>query len=381
MIENTDNTLVCPICGQHVKNLLSHIRRIHDNSIKNRQDFENKFPELKGTKLQITEFDKSKEFVCEVCGKVYRRKNDIQNHYRTQHPELYKKTEIIHSLPSQECPICGKMLGNLRQHVRESHDLQWEYFCKEYNWDISKAKIVTDEYRKKLSDNKKLYYRSEAGQIRKEKQSKNWKENNPVYDPEKLSKSIYNRTKRGNLRVHIEDGIGIKVMYDGHTFRSFNEFEFYILCKKHNLNILYEPSEYSVKWYNEEKGFYTTYLPDFYIDNIGLIELKASRYDVKKSHEKPKYIKVKSIYNKINVNFTITCILDFFQTINIKINFKDTQYIKDFILEKSKQNEIKIISPYRYTGKLTKIFDTENLTEIECIQFTKKSKYNLYGEM
>ena len=42
--------------------------------------------------MQITKFDKSKEYICEICGKVYHRKNDIQNHMRTQHPEFYKKT-------------------------------------------------------------------------------------------------------------------------------------------------------------------------------------------------------------------------------------------------------------------------------------------------
>ena len=374
MIENIDNTLVCPICGQHVKNLISHIRRSHDNSIKNRRDFENKFPDLKGIKLQISKFDKSKEFVCEVCGKVYRRKNDIQNHYRTQHPELYKKTEIIYSLPSQECPICGKMLGNLRQHIRESHNLQWEDFCEKYNWDIKKSKIVTDEYRKKLSDNKKSFYQSEQGQERKKIQSKNWKENNPVYDPEKLSKSIYSRTKHGNLRVLTEDMGGIKVQYNGNTFRSFNEFEFYILCNKYNLNVTYEPNEYCVKWYNEEKGFFTTYLPDFYIENIGLIELKHSKYEVVRCQTKQKYIKVNKIYHKKNINYKITYIAEFFKNIGIELDFEDSQYIKEVVINSNNQDKIKIISPYRHSQKLIKIFNESDLSKINCITFTKKNR-------
>lgn len=373
--------LVCPICGAHVKNLISHIRRSHDNSIKNRQDFESRFPELKGSKLQITKFDKSKEFVCEVCGKVYHRKNDIQNHYRLKHPELFNKEEIIRNLPGQECPICGKTLGNLRQHVRESHDLQWEDFCEKYNWDIKKSKIVTDEYRKKLSNNKKLYYKSEAGQIRKEKQSKYWKENNPVYDPEKLSKSIYNRSKNGKLRVLSEDMRGIKVQYENNTFRSFNEFEFFILCKKYNLNIIYEPSNYSVKWLNEEKRFYTTYLPDFYIKDIGLIELKHSKYEVKRSLEALKYIKVKKVYEKLNIKYNITCISDFFKNIGIELDFSDNQYVKDFIIELNNQNNISFISPYRHSRKLINIFDEQDLSKINCIKFTKKTGHNLYGEL
>ena len=124
--------LICPICRKHVKNLISHIRRSHDNNIKTRKDLENRFPELKGTKIQISKYDMSKEYICEYCGKIYQRLNDLQNHIKNHHPEHYQKT-IMTKCPQQTCPICGKELGNLRQHVRETHELKWEDFCIQYN--------------------------------------------------------------------------------------------------------------------------------------------------------------------------------------------------------------------------------------------------------
>lgn len=315
-----DSYLICPICGIHVKNLVSHLRRSHDNSLKDRKTVEERFPELKGTKMQITKFDKSKEYVCEICGKVYHRKNDIQNHMRLYHPEFYEKT-INKTQPLLTCPICGKLVGNLKQHIKETHELQWDDFCRDYNWDIKLVKIITDEYRKKLSDNKKLYYKSEEGLKRKEKQSKIWKENNPSKDKELISKAIYSRTHNGNLPVRFEDMRGIKVQCEGNTFRSFNEFRFYVLCKKYNLNVKYEPSEYCVKWFNPNKKFYTTYLPDFYIENYGLVELKADKYEVKKSLNNIKYVSVQKVYDKMGIKYTITDIHNFFKNLNIELDY------------------------------------------------------------
>lgn len=376
----TEELLTCPICGLGVKNLVSHLRRSHDNSLKDRAAVEARFPELKGSKMQITKFDKSKEYVCEICGRVYHRKNDIQNHIRTSHPESYQKT-IKTTQPQLTCPICNKSVGNLRQHVRESHELKWDDFCSQYNWDKTLVKIVTDEYRKKLSDNKKKYYASESGQERKRKQSKYWKENNPVYNPEMLSKSIYNRTKNGKLLVIAGDLRGIKVQCDGLTFRSFTEFEFYVLCLKYKFDVIYEPNNYCVKWFNEDKKFLTTYLPDFYIEGVGLIELKHDKYFAKKSKGQQKYIKVSKVYDKMKIPFGITCPDDFFRARNIELDFNDTQYIKEFIKSKHEANKITIISPYRHSPKLKHIFDVDDLTKVDCIRFTEKSNYNLYGEM
>ncbi len=369
-----EDYLICPICSCKSKNLISHIRRTHDKNIKNRVDFENRFPELKGTKLQISRYDLSKEFKCEFCGKIYHRLNDLRNHIRQNHPDKYFKTIPNLKAPQQKCPICSKLVGNLRQHVKESHDLEWEVFCKEYNWDVNKAKIITDEYRKKLSENKKLYYRSPEGLKRRKKQSDFWKENNPVYNPKCLEKSMFTRSSNGHLPVRNQDCRGIKVNCFGKTFRSFTEFKFYILCKKYGLNIRYEPNDYCVKWYSEDKKFYTTYLPDFIINENELIELKQDKYQVKKCVNFEKYIKVSEAYKKLNVNFKIVDPIEFFKERGVILDFEDKQYIKDNILNLYDKNAIRIITPYKESSELRDLFETDNLSNISCITFTKNAK-------
>ena len=374
--------LICPICGKHVKNLISHIRRSHDNNIKTRKDLENRFPELKGTKIQISKYDMSKEYICEYCGKIYQRLNDLQNHIKNHHPEHYQKT-IMTKCPQQTCPICGKELGNLRQHVRETHELKWEDFCIQYNWDPKKAKIITDEYRELLSKNKIKYYQSPEGQIRKKKQSEFWKnpDNNPVYDPKCLEKSMYSRSSSGNLGIRTQDCRGIKVQYCGMTFRSFTEFKFYILCKKYGFDLEYEPRNYCVKWYSSRKKFYTTYLPDFLINGKYLVELKQDKSQTNKSKQTEKYQKVTKIYKKLNIDYLITWPSEFFENHGLYLDYRDRQYIKETVLSLAEQEQIKIITPYRHSTELMDIFYTDDLSEASCITFTKNINHNMYGEL
>ena len=111
--------ITCPICNDKVKNIIRHLRGKHDRSLKDRATVESRFPELKGKKMQISNnyADKSKEFKCELCDKIYHRKNDIQNHIRTYHPENYKKQEHIKKCPTLTCPICNKESGNIHPHI------------------------------------------------------------------------------------------------------------------------------------------------------------------------------------------------------------------------------------------------------------------------
>ena len=378
MIEQS--VLICPICGQETKNLISHTRRRHDNSIKSRVEFEEKFPELKGTRLVICN-RKPITCTCPECNKVYPGRGYLQLHIKNSHPEKFKHIRE-YSLPKLTCPICNKEFGTLRQHIKETHNLLWSDFCERYNWDINKSKIVTDEYRKKLSTNKKQYYRSELGIERKKKQSKYWIEHNPMSDPKNIEKSMYTRSSKGHLRVRTQDMRGIKIQFENNTFRSFNEFYFYLLCKRHNLNVIYEPNNYCIKWFKEESGYYSTYLPDFYIDGIGLIELKLTKYDVNKAINEEKYIKVSNLFNQLHIPFRISTVTNFFENImNIKLSFEDNDYVKNTVLNAYRENSIRIITPYRHSRVLQNIFDTEDLSEVSVIEFTKIKGYNLYGEL
>ena len=371
-----DEYLECPVCHENVKNLIGHIRRKHDRSLNNRNAIEKAFPNLIGCKLQIISFDKSKEYKCDFCDKVYHRKNDIQNHIRNQHPEHYHKTENIRKCPPFICPACGKESGNLKQHAGDTHGLSWEAFCKEYNWDPIKVKNVTDEYRQMLSKNKKNYYNSDAGIERRKMQSKVWSENNPSKDRTKISKAINSRAIHGTQPIESHSYYGIKVHYDGKSFRSFCEFEFYIICKLHNINITYEPSKYCVKWFNKEKNFYTTYLPDFYIDDFGLIELKCTDRDVKIAKENIKYKSVSSVYNNLAILYEIFTPSMFFEKIDITITIEDKLRLKKIILDAVTDNKVKFTVPSKQSRIMKNIFDTDDLSKINCITITHKSRYD-----
>lgn len=377
-----EDYLVCPICGKHVKNLISHIRRSHNNNIKNREDFEKKFPHLKGIKLQITKFDLSKDYVCKYCGKIYHRLNDLQNHIKRSHPDHYQKN-IRTKCPLMKCPICGKEIGNMKQHIRETHELEWDNFCAQYDWDIKKVKTITEEYRKHLSENKIKYYQSIEGQKRKQKQSDFWRDpkNNPMCNADCLEKSMHNRATRGHYGVRTNDCRGIKVSCYGKTFRSFTEFKFFILCQKYGFNIEYEPKDYCVKWYSSQRDFYTTYIPDFILDGKFLIELKQDKIQVNRSEQTEKYQKVSLVYKAMNIDYQITCPKDFFSKQGISLDYTHTQYITETVLNLASQNQIKIITPYRHSKELINIFQTENLSEIPCITFSKNKYHNKYGEL
>lgn len=369
--------LVCPICGTRTKNLIAHIRRTHDNSIKSRKDFEERFPNLVGKKLQISIHKKDKEYICPYCGKVYNGLGYLQLHIKFRHPEKFARYDRGYKLPTQICPICNKELGNLRQHVRESHDLEWNDFCIKYNWDSNKAKIVTKEYRENLSQNKRKFYRSERGLEYKKIQSQRWIENNPSHLNSCLEKLIFNRSSRGHCLAPIGGIKGIKFQFNQKTFRSYNEFKFYILCLKYNLDVQYEPKEYCIKWYNGK--FNTTYLPDFYIQDYGVIELKNSKHSRECAKNKEKYIIANKTFNSIGIKFSIHSIDTFFEDIGINIDFQDNAYVKNFIQQN--KEEINIISPYRHSQILKWIFDVDDLSIVPNIKFTKTKYHNLYGEL
>lgn len=367
----------CPVCHEKVKSLIRHLRGNHDRSLKNREAVEAAFPELIGHKLQVgLVTDTSVEIKCEFCDKVYHRKNDIQNHIRNCHPEHYCKTECKKKLPTIKCPICGKESGNMKQHIGDSHDMLWDDFCNDYCWDKQNVKIVTDEYRKLLSKNKKQYYNSSAGIERRKLQSKIWSENNPSKDREKISKSISNRATRGNQSIESHSYYGIKVHCNNKSFRSFCEFEFYMLCKMHNIDAEYEPGKYCVKWFNKEKNFYTTYLPDFYIDGVGLIELKCTDRDVRIAKESDKYIAVGSVYKELAIEYDITTPAKFFNKSGIEITIEDRVALKKHILDLANKGEIKFTVPSKHSRVMKNIFDVDDLSTISCITITHKSRYD-----
>ena len=327
--------LTCPECGKHYKSLLGHMKT---HGIIDGNEFREKYPDYNGP-LHL-DVRKRSRHVCPECGKEYTLKNCLYAHIRLEHPVLY---EIEHSSEHSSgkrkcanliCPICNRNFSDIKQHINFNHRMDWMEFCNIYGWDEKLTKCVTDEYRRHLSENKKKFYDSDRGSKLKEIQSEKWSKYNPSKDRNTISKSIYNRTMNG--RIPELNFRGINVRYCDTTFRSLNEFTFYILCLRMGMTPEYENTEYTVRYLNEKKKFITTYLPDFYIDGIGLIELKSSKIDKSVSirEQSEKFSKVSKIYNSKKIPFHILYLSEALDIIGCKMRqYEIDEYVKKFILE------------------------------------------------
>lgn len=339
---NNKNTCICPVCNHGYKDLMAHIKSHKEYKITTKEDFKKIFPNYNGP-LRI---DVRKKCIntCKICGKTYDYNNSLMLHYKNIHPEYYENIKKIDNKKCANiiCPICNNNYSDIKQHVYMKHKLDWEDFCKQYDWDIKYTKCITNEYRKKLSTNKKYFYKNtKRGKELREQQSIKWSNENPATNRKCIEKSIYTRSLNGNIPV--KNYRGILVMYDNHRFRSFNEFTFYILCKEFNISLKYEPKGFLVKWFNSEKQFLTTYLPDYYVDDFGLIELKESRHTVNLAKQEEKYLKTKKIYDAKHIKFDIYAINDILKLLHIDIkNYQKKEIIQKYIDAAIKDDSILI---------------------------------------
>lgn len=165
----------CPVCGKEYNGILRHIR-IHIPDIRNKEDFYKKFPDYEGPIL-IDKREK-KECFCDICGKKYDYNNSLYLHYKLYHPDYYKQLKLKENKNTAifVCPICNKNFTDIKQHIEAKHRIKWNEFCNLYNWENSKTKYVSSEYRKKLSINKINFYRyTERGKELRKLNSEIWK--------------------------------------------------------------------------------------------------------------------------------------------------------------------------------------------------------------
>jgi hypothetical protein len=146
------------------------------------------------------------------------------------------------------------------------------------------------------------------------------------------------------------------------------------------MKVEYEPGSYCVKWFNEEKNFYTTYLPDFYVEGIGLIELKGNSRDVRVAKETHKYISVSEVYSGLGVPYRITTNEMFFKEFGVSMNYKIGLTIKQEVLDLAKNGKIKFTAPSKNSRILKNIFDVDDLSEVSCVTVTNMSRWDKDNE-
>jgi len=355
--------IICPICGKEIVNLLAHIKIHKEYKIYDKKTFYEYFPNYTG-KFQI-DTRKEKECKCHICGKTYKHNNQLQLHYKKIHEQWYNenKKQDNRTCAKLKCPICGKLCTDIKQHINRSHRIEWKEFCEKYNWNIKLTKCVTEEYKKHLSENKiKFYHETERGKELRKLQAIKYKKDNPAKNRKIIEKSIFNRTMGNGIPVLNYRGVHVK--YNDISFRSINEYIFYILCKHNNIKVEYEPKNYIVKWYNDEKRFITTYLPDFIINDKILLELKSSPKEIKNIFDVEKYNKVSKIYSAKKIQYEISYPIKFFKDFfNISYeNYEINEIVKHYTQEALKTNNIHFTC--RKNSRFVKFYiGTENIQE------------------
>lgn len=360
--------IICPVCNKEVLNLLGHIKK-HNPKIRSKKVFYEYFPNYEG-KFQI---DCSKKITvkCPYCNKEFNKNNALQIHIKKIHPEFFIKQEIVKKCANLICPICNHKVSDMKQHIKRHEIYNWDDFCFRYNWDVKLVKSITEDYRNNLSKNKKDFYNSERGLLLREEQSiKMQTDAKRICWASVKEKSMNTRAKNKTLSNSGPRGLHVITNYG--SFRSYNEFIFATLCKLNNINLEYENLEYSIKWYNLEKGFIGTYVPDFYHYNTGLIELKAFKKDVKEAKKEEKYIQAEKIYKKLNIPFYIFSLDEALSMFGLKYSYKEKILIKKYVLDLVSNNEIQFICPYKKSKILYELFETEDYSTLDFIKIKQK---------
>ena len=296
MNNNELKLIECPICHKKMKSLASHLPFIHNISC---EEFKKIYPDFGRIQLDVR---KKHSFKCEYCDRAFEYKNALQSHIKRVHPDFFKKEVIIKAEGKFECKICGKKTNALYNHVLQSHQMCWEEYCIQYNWDKNKRSFFTSEHYKNLSINKKEFYASEKGMIEKERLRKKYAgKNNPATRPEVRAKISAAASKRieNDENIFNYQNLGLKIIfYLGdvkYLTKSFLEFKTLYTLYKNGINFKYE--NIRIKYKNED-NIIVPYLLDLWINGY-YIELKTNieRINYFKIH---KYKEVNNILHKIN---------------------------------------------------------------------------------
>lgn len=360
----------CPICFEKFGNILAHIR-IHPGyeHVSTRKEFKKIFPEWKGP-LQVDN-RKKLDLECPVCKKSFSLRNCLVVHIQKIHPEYYEtyKQENLSThnfLDKIKCKICCHMAGDLKQHITRKHfGISWEEYCLTYNHPLELSKIVNEEYKKCLSENKTDFYKyTERGKELLKEQSFKWSlagGENPANNPislQKIIRSIATSEGRKNNGQYGQRGVKIFCTEMKKWFRSFNEYSFYVWCLSQNIKIEYEPGNCGFYW--KDETIFRHYLPDFYLPEYNMIiEAKSTEKECKEISEK--YKTLTDVIENIGFCFKIGTPNMLCSALNI--SNLDLDYIYDMLYKKFTEGQLKLICPNnsKIVRRITQSKDINNL--------------------
>lgn len=360
------DSIECPICKDSFKEMARHIKKNHSMTV---DEFKIEYP-LVPLKV-VNSLPKKEISECNLCNKVYKAKNALGLHYKKKHPEYFEEMKQGEKKYKHfECPICNKETNTIRQHIVDGHNMTWDSFCTNYNWDIKDSKFVSEEYKNNLSKSKKDYYASDEGLERRKVQSENMSgDKNFSCRPEVRSKISKAAVKRMEYNPFFTRSYGIKFKFNiddkMYFCRSFEELKLVHSLIVNNIDFEYEKTRIK---YKMDDDILRTYVLDFEIDSI-YYELKSS---LNLSNEnKKKYLYVNKALSNIGSTLEIVSIKELSKKLNFEIDL-DTVY--RFCRDKIDNDEM-WISNYSFCHNsrvLNKI--TTNYKEHPNIKFIKQEK-------
>lgn len=329
----TTDPIPCPYCGELLYDLSRHITVVHNKTLR---QFHLEFPTTPLTSLRKAT---AQDLNCEICGKSFKFKNVLGKHIKDCHPEVFnanrQKENEEYRLKYKDthtCPICNQKKFNLIQHVHIKHKMDWDEFCKVYNWDVNDTCIMTDTHKEKLSENKLKFYQSDRGlKLRKKHRQDFSCQNNPACKPEARLKISQNAIKRMNENPFFSRSYGIKFEFnyrDNHySVRSFEELKTLLALLINKIDFEYESCQ---ETYDTPEGK-KTYLPDFII-NGSVFELKSSASGYyEKGKMLDKYEFIQEHYRKKGISFYIVSYNTLKKLFNLKINYNIYELCKDML--------------------------------------------------
>lgn len=249
------------------------------------------------------------KYICEYCGRSFKRKSDLSLHINIKHLKITKRR-----IAKKECPYCSKFIitGKYNIHIKNCKKNHTNYYCQKCRKLVTKkfgsgkfcsrkcanSRILSKESKQKISIKAKNNPRGWNSLIARLNKKRNFEKRKQEYynNPNKCeicgkildykrknaktcgSKECLHiiNSRNGGYKKHSRKGNA--GYYKGFYCDSTYELIFLIYCLDHDIPII-RNKEYFIYEYNGKKY---RYYPDFLINNRMLIEIKNFNSDIVK---------------------------------------------------------------------------------------------------
>lgn len=261
------------------------------------------------------------KYICEYCGRSFKRKSDLGLHINIKHLKITKRR-----IAKKECPYCSKFIitGKYNIHIKNCKQDHTNYYCKKCGKLVTKkygngiycsrhcanSHILSDETKRKISIGVKNnpsgwaslnYKQNYINRVNKYNENPNkckicgkildYKRKNAKTCGSKECLKIIQARNGGYKKYSRKGNAGY---YKGIYCDSTYELIFLIYCLDHNILIKRNKKYFLYNYNNKVHKYY----PDFIINNRMLIEIKNFYSDIVEAKLKATTDPIKVLYGK-----------------------------------------------------------------------------------